>query len=101
MSLFWRDIKLAMRSGGGALLGVLFFLAVIAVVPFAVGPDLNFLQRIGPAMLWIGALLSTLLGLDRLFQAERDDGSLNLSSTLIAPSQSINKKSSILLKNSD
>jgi heme exporter protein B len=78
MSLFWRDIKLAMRSGGGALLGVLFFLAVISVVPFAVGPDLNFLQRIGPAMLWIGALLSTLLGLDRLFQAERDDGSLDI-----------------------
>lgn len=78
MSLFWRDIKLAMRSGGGALLGVLFFLAMIAVVPFAVGPDLNFLQRIGPAMLWIGALLSTLLGLDRLFQAERDDGSLDI-----------------------
>ena len=78
MSLFWRDINLAMRSGGGALLGVMFFLAVIAVVPFAVGPDLNFLQRIGPAMLWIGALLSTLLGLDRLFQAERDDGSLDI-----------------------
>ena len=78
MSLFWRDIKLSMRSGGGALLGVLFFLAVIAVVPFAVGPDLNFLARLGPAMLWIGALLATLLGLDRLFQAEREDGSLDI-----------------------
>lgn len=78
MALLLRDIKLSMRSGGGALLGVLFFLAVIAVVPFAIGPDLNFLARIGPAMLWIGALLATLLGLDRLFQAEREDGSLDV-----------------------
>lgn len=78
MALFWRDLQLSIKSGGGALLGVLFFLAVIAIVPFAIGPDLNFLEKIGPAMLWLGALLSTLLGLDRLFQGERDDGSLDL-----------------------
>lgn len=78
MALFWRDLQLSVKSGGGALLGVLFFLAVIAIVPFAIGPDLNFLQKIGPAMLWLGALLSTLLGLDRMFQSERDDGSLDL-----------------------
>lgn len=78
MTLFWRDLQLSVKSGGGALLGVLFFLAVIAIVPFAIGPDLNFLQKIGPAMLWLGALLSTLLGLDRMFQSERDDGSLDL-----------------------
>ncbi|MEW7009676.1 heme exporter protein CcmB [Lentilitoribacter sp. EG35] len=78
MSLFWRDVKLGLQSSGGALLGVLFFLAVIAVVPFAIGPDLNLLARIGPAMLWIGALLASLLGLDRLFQLERDDGSLDI-----------------------
>jgi heme exporter protein B len=47
-------------------------------MPFGVGPDLNLLARIGPAMLWIGALLATLLGLDRLFQVDRDDGSLDL-----------------------
>ena len=58
--------------------GVLFFLAVIATIPFAVGPDLNLLARIGPAILWIGALLASLLGLDRLFQADREDGSLDL-----------------------
>ncbi|MEK1927479.1 MAG: heme exporter protein CcmB [Rhizobium giardinii] len=77
-SLFLRDLKLAMRAGGGALIGVLFFMTVVAVVPFAVGPDLNLLSRIGPAILWIGALLASLLGLDRLFQAEREDGSLDL-----------------------
>ncbi len=78
LALFRRDLRLGLRAGGGALVGILFFLAVIAVTPFGVGPDLNLLARIGPAMLWIGALLATLLGLDRLFQADRDDGSLDL-----------------------
>ncbi|GGA88972.1 heme exporter protein B [Brucella endophytica] len=77
-ALFLRDFRLALRAGGGALVGILFFLAVITVMPFGVGPDLNLLSRIGPAMLWVGALLAALLGLDRLFQADRDDGSLDL-----------------------
>ncbi len=77
-ALFLRDFKLAVRVGGGALIGVLFFLAVVTVFPFGVGPDLKLLARIGSAVLWIGALLSTLLGLDRLFQADRDDGTLDL-----------------------
>ncbi len=77
-ALFLRDLKLSIRSGGGALIGVLFFLTVVAVIPFGVGPDLNLLSRIGPAIVWIGALLAALLGLDRLFQAERDDGSLDI-----------------------
>lgn len=78
LALFRRDLRLGIRAGGGALVGILFFLAVVAVIPFGVGPDLNLLARIGPAILWIGALLATLLGLDRLFQAERDDGTLDL-----------------------
>lgn len=78
LALYLREIRLGIRAGGGALTGVLFFLAVIATIPFAVGPDLNLLARIGPAILWIGALLASLLGLDRLFQADREDGSLDL-----------------------
>nr|WP_316656790.1 heme exporter protein CcmB [uncultured Gellertiella sp.] len=78
MALFLRDLKLSVRSGGGAMIGVLFFTTVVAVIPFGVGPDLNLLARIGPAIVWIGALLASLLGLDRLFQAERDDGSLDI-----------------------
>ncbi|MBW8638535.1 heme exporter protein CcmB [Hoeflea sp. WL0058] len=77
-ALFVRDLKLSLRAGGGALLGILFFLAVIAVIPFGVGPDLNLLARIGPAFVWIGALLASLLGLDRLFQIDREDGSLDI-----------------------
>jgi heme exporter protein B len=78
LAVFLRDIRLSIRAGGGALTGVIFFLAVIATIPFGVGPDLNLLARIGPAILWIGALLACLLGLDRLFQADREDGSLDL-----------------------
>lgn len=78
LALLARDIKLAFRVGGGALTGILFFLVVVTVVPFAVGPDLNLLAKIGPAILWIAALLASLLGLDRLFQQDREDGTLEI-----------------------
>jgi heme exporter protein B len=78
LALYLRDLRLSVRAGGGALTGILFFLAIVATIPFGVGPDLNLLARIGPAILWIGALLASLLGLDRLFQADREDGSLDL-----------------------
>ena len=67
-----------MRVGGGALIGVLFFLVVVTLAPFAIGPDLALLQRIGPAILWLGALLASLLALDRLFLADHEDGSLDV-----------------------
>ncbi|HMQ28007.1 MAG TPA: heme exporter protein CcmB, partial [Acidimicrobiales bacterium] len=75
-ALYLRDLRLGIRAGGGELVGILFFLAVVAVIPFGVGPDLNLLSRIGPAVLWIGALLASLLGLDRLFLQDREDGAL-------------------------
>jgi len=77
-ALLRRDIRLAVRVGGGALMGVLFFLIVVAMVPFALGPDLALLARTGPAILWLGALLASLLALDRLFAADHEDGSLDL-----------------------
>lgn len=77
-ALLVRDMRLAMRVGGGALMGVLFFLVVVTLVPFAVGPDLALLKKIGPAILWLAALLASLLALDRLFAADHEDGSLDL-----------------------
>jgi heme exporter protein B len=77
-ALIWRELKLATRIGGGGAMGLVFFLSLVVIVPFAIGPDLNLLSRIGPAILWIAAALSTLLGLDRLFQADEEDGSLDL-----------------------
>jgi len=73
-----RDMRIAVRVGGGALIGVLFFLVVVTLVPFALGPDLSLLKRIGPAILWLAALLASLLALDRLFAADHEDGSLDL-----------------------
>src|SRR6476619_4510210 len=77
-ALLVRDMRLAVRVGGGAMMGVLFFLIVVTLVPFAVGPDLAQLRRIGPAILWLGALLASLLTLDRLLAADHEDGSLDL-----------------------
>jgi heme exporter protein B len=73
-----RELRLSVRVGGGALIGVLFFLIVVTLVPFAIGPDLALLARIGPAVLWLGALLASLLALDRLIAADHEDGSLDL-----------------------
>jgi len=84
-ALLLRDMKLAVRVGGGALIGALFFLIVITLMPFAIGPDLALLARIGPAMLWLGALLATLLALDRLFASDYEDGSLDLLMTGTTP----------------
>jgi heme exporter protein B len=84
-ALFVRDIKLAVRVGGGALIGVLFFLIVVTLVPFAIGPDLALLARIGPAILWIGGLLASLLALDRLLATDHEDGSLDLVLTARLP----------------
>jgi heme exporter protein B len=84
-ALIARDIRIALRVGGGALVGVLFFLAVVTLIPFALGPDLALLRRIGPAILWLGALLASLLALDRLFADDQADGSLDLILTGSAP----------------
>ena len=73
-----RDLILAWRIGGGGGNAVAFFLLVVTMVPLGVGPEPALLARIAPGILWIGALLATLLSLDRLFQADWEDGSLDL-----------------------
>ncbi len=77
-AMLLRDLRLAVRVGGGAFTAVLFFLIVVVLMPFAIGPDLALLQRIGPAVLWLGALLANLLALDRLLAIDHEDGSLDL-----------------------
>jgi heme exporter protein B len=84
-ALFLRELRAGQRIGGGGSLGVAFFLILVTLTPFAVGPDLALLGKIAPAMLWIAGLLATLLGLDRLFQADQEDGSLDLLLTSAAP----------------
>jgi heme exporter protein B len=88
-ALLRRDLALAARIGGSGALGLIFFLMVVTLIPFAIGPDLNFLSRIGPAILWIAAVLATLIGLDRLFQADEEDGSLDLLRAAPVPLETI------------
>ncbi|MFL5180245.1 MAG: heme exporter protein CcmB, partial [Microvirga sp.] len=88
-ALLRRDLALAARIGGSGALGLIFFLMVVTLVPFAIGPDLNLLSRIGPAILWIAAVLATLIGLDRLFQADEEDGSLDLLRAAPVPLETI------------
>ena len=78
LAIIGRDLRLAARLGGDALTLVLFFVMVGAVVPFAIGPDRVLLAQLAPGIVWIAAFLSMLLGLDRLFRADEDDGSLLL-----------------------
>ncbi|WDR01697.1 heme exporter protein CcmB [Devosia algicola] len=73
-----RELKLAARGGGDVLTLVLFFVMVGVIVPFAIGPDKTTLSRLAPAIVWIAAFLSMLLGLDRLFRADHEDGTLIL-----------------------
>jgi heme exporter protein B len=77
-ALITRELKLAFRAGGEAMVLVLFFVMVGVIVPFAIGPDRPQLTRLAPGIVWIAAFLSTLLGLDRLFRADDEDGSLTL-----------------------
>lgn len=88
-ALFLREWRIAGRIGGGASVGAVFFLILVAIMPFALGPDMALLARLGPAILWIAALLATLLGLDRLFQADADDGSLDLLVNASLPLEAI------------
>lgn len=73
-----RDLRLAYRARGEALLAVSFFLLVAALFPLALGPEPRLLARIAPGILWVAALLAALLSLDRIFLADREDGSLDL-----------------------
>jgi heme exporter protein B len=77
-ALLLRDVRLATRAGGSALLALAFFAAVAMLVPFGIGSDPTLLARVAGGVLWAAAVLASLLALDRLFQADYEDGSLDL-----------------------
>lgn len=88
-ALLIRDLKLAMRAGGGFGLGLAFFLIVTVLIPFSVGPQSTLLSTIAPGVLWLGALLACLLSLDRLLALDWDDGTLDLLATAPLPLESV------------
>jgi heme exporter protein B len=77
-TLLARDISLAARSGGSAALALSFFALVATLVPLGVGADLHLLSRVAGGILWVAAVLAALLSLDRLFQGDFEDGSLDV-----------------------
>ncbi|HEY8949840.1 MAG TPA: heme exporter protein CcmB [Rhizomicrobium sp.] len=77
-AILFRDMRLATRAGGSAALALAFFAAVATLVPLGVGSDLKLLSRIAGGVLWIAAVLAALLSLDRLFQSDFEDGSLDI-----------------------
>ena len=89
IALLTRDLRLAVRAGGGFGLGLAFFLIVTVLVPFGVGPETGLLTRIAPGVLWIGALLACLLSLDRIFALDWEDDSLDLLATAPLPMEGI------------
>ena len=76
---------MAIRAGGGFGLGLAFFLIVVVLVPFGVGPETELLSRIAPGILWVASLLAALLSLDRIFALDFEDGSLALLATSPLP----------------
>ncbi|MBC7137670.1 MAG: heme exporter protein CcmB [Defluviimonas sp.] len=89
IALLLRDLRLAVRAGGGFGLGLAFFLIVTVLVPFGVGPEGGTLARIAPGILWVGALLACLLSLDRIFALDFEDGSLDLLATSPIPLEAV------------
>ncbi|MGV6889435.1 heme exporter protein CcmB [Rhodophyticola sp. SM2404] len=89
IGLLKRDLALAIKAGGGFGLALAFFLIVTVLVPFGVGPETGILSQIAPGILWIGALLACLLSLDRVFQLDWEDGSLDLLATSPLPLEGV------------
>ncbi|MBF0332036.1 MAG: heme exporter protein CcmB [Alphaproteobacteria bacterium] len=73
-----RDLRLALRQGSDSVMVVTFFVLTVVLFPFGIGPEVNILERVSAGILWVVALLASMLSLDRLFQADYEDGSLEL-----------------------
>ena len=78
LALLKRDLKLAVRHGSDSFMVVAFFVLVVLLFPLGVGPEPTILARIGTGVIWVAALLSAMLSMDRLFQQDYEDGSLDL-----------------------
>ncbi|MDE0698734.1 MAG: heme exporter protein CcmB [Boseongicola sp.] len=87
--LVLRDLRLAVRAGGGFGLALAFFLIACVLVPFGIGPESGRLATIAPGVVWVGALLACLLSLDRIFATDFEDGSLELLATAPLPLEAL------------
>ncbi len=83
--LIGRELRLAFRHGLDSLMALVFFVLAVILFPFGVGPEADLLARIAGGVIWVAALLAALLALDRLFQADYEDGTLELLALGPAP----------------
>jgi heme exporter protein B len=76
VALLKRDLALAYRHRAELMQPMMFFLLVISLFPLAIGPGLETLQKVGPGVIWVAAILASLLGMERLFRDDYQDGTL-------------------------
>jgi heme exporter protein B len=89
LAVLRRDLRLALRQGADSLMVVAFFVITVALFPFGVGPETAVLERISAGVVWVTALLAAMLSLDRLFQTDYEDGSLDLLTLTPTPTMAI------------
>lgn len=89
LTLVARDLRLALRQGSDATIAVMFFVLCVVLFPFGVGPEPNILARIAAGVIWVAALLASLLSLERLFLNDYEDGSLELLSLTALPLEAV------------
>lgn len=87
--LLWRDVRLTWREGGAVGTALGFYVMVVTLLPLGIGPDLSLLARIAPGLLWVALLLAALLSLGRLFDADLEDGSLDVLATASLPLEAV------------
>jgi len=88
-ALLVRELKLATRAGGGFGLGIGFFLILVVLAPLGAGPESTKMAAIAPGALWLGALLASLLTMDRMFAFDYEDGSLDLFAAAPVPMEGV------------
>jgi len=74
MLILRRDLNLALRQGMDSVMVVMFFVIAVVLFPLGVGPEPNILARMGPGVIWVAALLASMLSMERLFQTDYEDG---------------------------
>ncbi|OKH87885.1 heme exporter protein CcmB [Thalassospira sp. TSL5-1] len=78
IAILARDLRLALRQGADSIMVVAFFIVTTTLFPFGVGPEANILARIASGVIWVSALLAAMLSLERVFQTDFEDGTLEL-----------------------
>lgn len=74
MEMLIRDMRIGLRDGGGEMIGIMLLIEVIYVMKLGVGNEIKIMERIGKEMIWIGEILEKIIGIERMFKEDREDG---------------------------